>query len=255
MKRKALVAAIAVVLVSNIIALIGVARNRAGEPWGTIELTERELPLLNTDRDNTGIDLRFNWSRGSVLRVDAALDRSKLEQIGFSLRFPAETPASDISLLPREAYVVLEYQGNAWKQWLIRMEDERRQIPPSMPSGSIIPLPTAPLLESRLFVVDAARSYEELRTRHPDRSTHLIVRGIVRARQEDVKDPRTGAITSHNYVGFVSEVLPASIHVPLPSAGLLSLLKPRQPTEEPRYSVTLSYGRYLEPWVASLRLR
>ena len=60
MKRAALLFAIALILASNGIALIGVARNRAGEPLATIELTERELPLMNIGMDNSGIDLSIH---------------------------------------------------------------------------------------------------------------------------------------------------------------------------------------------------
>jgi hypothetical protein len=256
MKRAALLSAIALILASNGIALIGVARNRAGEPLAAIELTERELPLLNTDLDNSGIDLNITWFRAFPSPAAGPLHRDQLEQIGFDFRFPAGTPSRDIALLPRKAFVALEYQGPAWKQWLMQMEEERQRARSGMPRSTGLPiLPSEPLQSTRLFAVDAARSFSELRNRYPDPSRHLIVQAVVRARVEDVRDAISGKPVSYNCSGLVSELLPGFVHVPLPHARILSLLKQRKPGEEFRYYVTLQYGRNLEPWVSSVRLR
>ena len=148
------------------------------------------------------------------------------------------------------------YQGPAWKQWLVQVEEERQRTQSGAPRspGSRI-LPSEPLLSTRLFVVDAAKSYSELRARYPDQSKHLIAQAVVRARVEEVRDGKTGIIVSYNCSGFVSEILPAFVHVPLPHARILALLQLRKAGEESRYFVTLQYGRSLEPWVASVRLR
>jgi hypothetical protein len=255
MKRMALLFAIALILASNGIALIGVARNRAGEPLAAIELTERELPLMNIGIDNSGIDLNFEWFR-AFPSAAGPLNRAQLEQIGFDFRFAAGTPSKDIALMPRKACVALEYQGPAWKQWLMQVEEERQRTQSGAPRSPGLPiLPSEPLLSTRLFAVDAARSFSELRARYPDPSKHLIVQAVVRARVEDVRDGKTGMLVSYNCSGHLSEILPAFVHVPLPHARILALLQPRKAGEESRYFVTLQYGRSLEPWVASVRLR
>ncbi len=255
MKRAALLFAIALILASNGIALIGVARNRAGEPLATIELTERELPLMNIGMDSSGIDLSFAWFK-TFPSAAGPLNRAQLEQIGFRFRFPAGTLSKDIALMPRKAFVALEYQGPAWKQWLVQVEEERQRTQSGAPRSPGLPiLPSEPLLDTRLFVVDAAKSYSELRARYPDQSKRLIVQAVVRARVEEVRDGKTGMVVSCNCSGFVSEILPAFVHVPLPHARILALLQPRRVGEESRYFVTLQYGRSLEPWVASVRLR
>jgi hypothetical protein len=256
MKRTALLFAIALILASNGIALIGVARNRSGEPTATIELTERELPLMNIGMENSGIDLNFTWFRTFPEPAAGPLNRSQLEQIGFDFRFPAGTLGKDIDLMPRKAFVALEYQGPAWKQWLVQVEEERQRTQPGAPRPPGMPiLPSEPLLSSRLFAVDAAKSFSELRARYPDQSKHLIVQAVVRARVEEVRDGKAGMLASYNCSGFVAEILPAFVHVPLPHARILALLNPRKAGEESRYFVTLQYGRNLEPWVASVRLR
>jgi hypothetical protein len=252
MKRMTLILAIAIILVSNGIALIGVSQNRAGEPVQTIELTERELPLQNVGQDNSGIDLKLNWTRPGSLFVDAALNRARLEEVGFNFQVPAGKSGKDLALLPRVAYVALEYGGQAWEQYLQWTENEKQRSQ-TAPRGSVnAPNPERDRIsKSRLCLVDASRSMSELRRRYPDQSKYLVVRAVLMARLEEVKDPQSGAGISPS--GFVSEILPDFIHVPLPQGKLLSPLKP-QTGQEPRYAVTLKYGRNLEPWVVSVRL-
>ena len=44
-KGKIFIAGLAIIIVTNIVALAGVAYNRSGEPDAVVELTERELGL------------------------------------------------------------------------------------------------------------------------------------------------------------------------------------------------------------------
>jgi hypothetical protein len=142
------------------------------------------------------------------------------------------------------AYTVLEYEGKAWLQWSQRPENEKKPNQYSPQSS----------LSSRLFPVDVARSYSELRNRYPDQSKYLIVTAVVRARIQDEKDPTTGTPRTGRIVGFVAAVLPSDINVPLPYAKLLSALK-TPAGQEPRYLVTLQYGSNLEPWVSAVKMK
>jgi hypothetical protein len=254
MKRTGLIFAVGVVLVSNGIALIGVARNRAGGPVETIELTERELPLQNTDQENSGVGLRLQWFGQSLPIADIALDQTKLEKVGFDFRIPAGMSGKDLALLPRIAYVALEYGGEVWEQWLQKAENERGQSQSAAQrSGVTGNLERDRMTVSHLVPVDASTSMPDLRRLYPDQSKYLIVRAVLVARLDEVKDPITQTVTSYNCVGYVSEILPSYINVPLPYARLLSPLKP-QTGLAPRYTVTLKYGRNLEPWVADVKL-
>ena len=160
-----------------------------------------------------------------------------------------------MSLLPRTAYVALECDGPVWQQWLQRAEQDL----PGMPEASRQPSAAERLqrdraTKSRLFVIDASQDMAELRSRYPDRSRVLIVRAIIRARMEDVKDLKTGEVIGHNIIGTVAMVLPSDIHVPLPYSRLLAPLEPAAAWQEPRYTVTLQYGRRLEPWVSAIKI-
>ena len=122
MKRAGLYLGVAVILITNAITLIGVSGNRAGDPFETIELTERELPTQASEEEDSGVMLRLVVSTHAGTVPNPPLDRAKLEELGF--RFPIAPPASgtDLDLLLRTAYVALEYDGLVWHQWFERAE-------------------------------------------------------------------------------------------------------------------------------------
>jgi len=213
MKKPGLLLAAAVVIVSNALVLFGVARNRAGAPVETIQLTQRELPTGFREKEDTGVSLRLNWNK----LVPGRLDQAKLESIGFNtaaaLRDPKHQP------LPRPAFVVFEYNGPAWEQWVQAREQEFSQFDPTV--------------LSRLVPIDAGRSPEPLLQKYSDRQKYLIVRGVIRA----FVNTGTG---SKPLDGSVSEILPQDIHVPPSLASAFSASS---------YTVTLAYGHRFEPWV------
>jgi len=254
MKRAGLLLGTVVILAANVIALVGVSRNRAGEPLQTIELTERELPLQSMDQDNTGVGLVLSWSQ-TVPYTSGQLDRSKMEDAGFDFQIPANVQGRDIALLPRVAYIALEYEGKEWERWLQAPENEKRPRRPAFQQSVDDTQKLDRYYKSRLFLVDSSRSMSTLRSRYPDQSRYLILRAVLGARVEDVTDPATGAVTSHDCSGFVSELLPSYINVPLPYARILSPLKSSPRGQEPRYTVTLKYGRNLEPWVDAVKVK
>ncbi len=241
MKHTGLIITIAIVLVSDGIALIETAHNRAGNAVQTIQLTERELPRLNSDLENTGVDLNLNWSQFSSTGAAAPLDRTQLEAAGFVFKDAPSEATRDYAFLPREAFVALEYEGQKWREWQ-QLGEEAKQFrrtadPP------------------HLFVVDASKSVSALRGRYPDQSKYLIVRAVIMARTQAIKDAVSNEVTRYEYGGRVVQIRPDVIHVPLPLSSVISSLKRRSEGGEPRYTVTVKYGRNLEPWVAAVNLR
>ncbi len=246
MKRFGLALAIALIVAGNIFALIGVQRNRSGTPLETIELTERELTLQSQPEDNSGITLRLAWLPrrfGTVL--DTRFNAEKLRELGFDCTIPADSGLEEKRLLPRPAYAVLEYQGAKWEQWRKEREDAATAIPqdPSTAARARVPVFNS---ETRLFFVDAGKEAAKLLSKYPDRSKYLVVRAVIAAA---LYSDNTSVKSWH---GWVSEILPSEIHVPLPFAAILSGLGSRA-GDEPRYAVTLRYGRSLEPWVADVK--
>ncbi|HTS48179.1 MAG TPA: DUF4824 family protein [Bryobacteraceae bacterium] len=221
MKKPGLLLAAAVVIVSNALVLIGVARNRAGAPVETIQLTQRELPKGFSEKEDTGVSLRFNWNMGLPTTYPYSsfswLDQAKLESIGFNttaaLRDPKHQP------LPRPAFVAFEYNGPAWEQWVQARKQESGQFDPTA--------------LSRLVPIDAGKSAEQLLQKYSDRQRYLIVRGVIRAFVNTGK-------ASKQLDGSVSEILPQNVHVPPSLATAFSAST---------YTVTLAYGHRFEPGV------
>ena len=138
----------AILLATNIVVLSGVASNRSGKPDTQIILTERELRLPSRiSSENSGLRLKINWR---VLEEDTGYDNysgwqslewfyaEKLEVLGFNVDIHDRAMRSDISYrheLPKEVFVVLEYDGETYKEAFnraeYRLEKARDTISPS----------------------------------------------------------------------------------------------------------------------------
>jgi hypothetical protein len=287
MRRWGPVLAIVWVLLTAAITLLGVVRNRSGEPIADIVLTERELPLSGwLPEENTGLSLRFDWvGRGFRSRDELAwLDRAKLESLGFDCRYPvdaASAPEHYARMLPRDAVLVLEYDGEAARRWIAAKEEEMEKL---LRQAAIETdaaargrreaearevLERAKTSTTRLFAVDAGLDAAELRRRYPDRSRYVLARGTVKA----VAEPRGGdkPATPARLTGYVQSLVEA-IHVPRSQRSLLESDRKQQtagnPVPErirdslglqsggkprpPRYRVRVRWGRRLEPWIVSV---
>jgi hypothetical protein len=290
MRRWGPILAIAWVLVAAAITLLGVARNRAGEPDADVVLTERELSLPGwIEEESNGLALHINW-RGP--RYPASpdtmwLDRAKLESLGFDCSYPVEAPSAlehYERMLPREVVLVLEYEGEAWRKWIVAWEQQsegaERKIHESTDAptrdrrlGEIRgPLERERTSATRLFVVDAGLDLADLRRRYTDRSRYILARGIVAPLIEldaDKKIAKPATLRGH-----VRMLLVDAVHVPHGKTALLDSLvasdrrarqagasltvaTPGQPGMEersgpPRYKVRVRWGRRLEPWIVGV---
>ena len=240
MRRPALWLAILLVLATDAIVLLGVCRNRSGTPSSVIELTERELPLNSPGEENTGVSLRLNWIGQWYFGPGGNdwFDRAKLAEVGFDTSVPPSNAAAEFHyrrVLPRDAFVALEYHGEAWQSWF----DRQREIRNGNDSDQ--------QASSRLVAVDVAADAARLRERHPDRKKYLIVRGVVRLQRTQKWDRQARKFTGpFDLQGSITEILPSDIHVPLPFAQVLA----KRPK---RYIVELAYGNHFEPWISSVR--
>jgi hypothetical protein len=263
MTRKGWIIAIGFAILANVLVLAAAAMNRSGAPEAALRLTERELPIHFRAEEDTGIYL---WLRANHVGVEPWLDREKLEALGFDCSPPITAEAVEFHydrLLPREAFVVLEYEGEAWAAWLEKQKQELDESAEQVRLGER----TAEYLEkeherqakrrreaSRLFVVDAGPDAAALRSEYPDRSGFLIVPAVFavevgRDYDDDGETWEAGALR-----GRISEILVSTIHVgrahraPFESMPLPQSLAAGGPIG-PRYAVTLTFGRRYEPWV------
>jgi hypothetical protein len=269
MRQAGPVLAVAVVILANAVALGRAARNRAGEPEAELLLTERELPLAPWSDESTGAFLRLEWQRsfpGS--KVESPwFDRAKLESLGFDCSYPPDGEDAReryARMVPRKAYVVLEYDGPAWRRWLEAREAEpsMKDAPPQNPRASA----------SRLVPIDAGLDPDALRRLHPDRSRCLIVPAIVGPRWTGLEEREGDRAGKAVVAGRIQSILVSELHVPKDLGALLASLRaadsalpgparprdgdrpgtpfPRRRHTSPRYEVLLRYGAHHEPWVA-----
>jgi hypothetical protein len=270
MKRRGLMIALALIVLVNIIVLAGVNYNRTGEPDATVTLTERELHLVSSKKENSGVSLKLELQAEPDKPGEGSywFDRKKLEEVGFDCSKSMD--ASDASdyydrVLPRKTYVVLEYEGTAWKLWQAGREKQLRALEAKVAEGreERKTLDTGRKrfkweLEggSRLFAVDAGNDPARLRQRYTDRTRYVITPALVRLNllRVDAAEKQRKPVL----VGYVREILTDEIHVPRDRQGILASLKPaeyysfyddRKDNFAPRYTVKLTYGRRYEPWV------
>jgi hypothetical protein len=99
MKRETLLAA-GVVVLANAVALVGVVRNRMGEPEASLELSHREFRLNQGGEDNNA-----RWVSIVCPYRPEWIDENMLVELGFD---PAAPKA-----LPRPGFVALEFDPEA----------------------------------------------------------------------------------------------------------------------------------------------
>ncbi|MDY6946526.1 MAG: DUF4824 family protein, partial [Pseudomonadota bacterium] len=208
-QTRALLAGIALIVLTNAVVLAGVAYNRSGEPESVLRLTERELRLGNWNwpaNENSSIDVHLSWRVARAESDDdviyggwqAALSWLKpaqLGDLGFDVGGDIETAAGAerVRKQPsRRAWVVLEHDGPAYQASLARARQrlERATALANANAGDSelqdrLSIEHAALEhekngETRLFVVDVGRDENALRARYPDRRRYAIVDGRLR---------------------------------------------------------------------------
>jgi len=186
-RRRGWAAAAVLVLLTNAVLLARVAWNRSGEPAARLDLTERELALPGAwrDEENTGLalTLRFHapepWQEPGE-EMASWLDREKLGELGFDVGVDPEAPTAERhyrSPLPREVWLVLEDEGEAWRRWLGGREEEVAEVRREVGRGekgtddleaAERSLAADRVEATRLFAIDAGRDRDALRARYAD---------------------------------------------------------------------------------------
>jgi hypothetical protein len=253
--------ALLIVVAANAAMLVGVAASRSGDPDAVITMTERELPMrFTTDRDS---------ARQLEIRADQAatiflpwLGRQKLQALGFDVdALPKDNAAGAYSRqLPRRVFVVLEYDGPAWQDYLTDlrrrhavMEQQEDEVRRGVRVQSQVTEPYVPAPKdveeatSRLMAIDAGTDAAALRRTYPDRRRHIIAPATVRLQYDfrPVAERITGSISLVTH----SLVVPRQWRAVLDSLGSGS---PYGGTKTPRYTVTVSYGSRHEPWITAI---
>ncbi len=256
--------AIAVVVLVDVVVLLGVARNRGGEPDAVVTLTENELPLVNWRKENTGIYLKLQWRRDWTAGQEW-LDAGLLAELGFDCEPPLDRATIERhydKLLPREGYVVLEYDGEAWATHLEEKEREIEKAEARLEEGGVTrqylkglrdTLERERVTGSRLLAVDAGADPDALRREYPDGARSIILPAVFDVfvyRGLDGKD-------DPELRGRVRDLMLTGIHVSNRHRATFDALDSAvRPLDDkpvpPRYSVTVKWGRRYEPWVEAV---
>lgn len=280
-RRCTLAAGALLILLTNGAALTGVWLNRGGEPESRLTLTERELPLPYRGylhKENSGLALRLAWRVANHDAVDdyyyaqsgggtpVWLDATRMTGLGFEV--PANTTDETARRRytrqqPREALLVLELAGPAWRQAVERARENlaRHEAAAAANADSKefanraknarAALEREENANSRLFAIDIGRDPATLRASYPDRDRYLIVKATVRP-QFATRDKQMQP------TGHVGALAIDSINVPFEMRAAVETLQARPRRADPaadggpRYEAVLAIGRRLEPWLERL---
>ena len=272
-----LAAGIALIALTNAIALGGVAWNRSGAPESVLKLTQRELwePYgYGFGREEGGLQLNLRWRAlprdpdvvlyGEFQGAPEWLDEAKLRELGFDVSPPPATRRASLRYdrqLPREALVVLEIDGPSYQKALERAREraakEAAKGEVTGKKGPGTPAEQARLFfqneqtaNSRLFAVDAGRDAQRLRAKYPDRARYAIVQGKVRASYQ------FGRGKEARWTGYVADIQNGQINVPLEFRKVIESAQiPRRPGPAvqgaPPFEVTVAFGKRFEPWIVA----
>ncbi|MEM7027261.1 MAG: DUF4824 family protein [Pseudomonadota bacterium] len=269
-RYKPLIFGLALIILTNVIVITGALGNRAGEPDAALRLSERELSLRTWGRkENSGISLNLNihrnYYRGYSDR-DNWLIGDKLKELGFKLiesEKHDETNRYVRKTLPKEVYIVLEFNGDAYRDAVVEAEEKRLEQE-NLLRGQLDSKEQQAELEaaelhlsrtkyslSRLFAIDAGLEPEALRQQYPDKAKYIITSGMVKLSTRYDSEEKKSRIR-----GYISKIHITDIHVPLEHRMLFDNLSERERGENnvrlPRYRVELAYGQRYEPWVVSV---
>lgn len=266
---KILIAGLAIIIVTNVVALGGVAYNRSGEPDAVIELTERELSIPYNffwDNENTGLSLELDCQdcRGNP----DWFDRDKLIELGFEpSAYPEDDEVysgQDENDLSRGAYLVLEFDGKTHKRavetalkYLVEKQAQLADTPDDEELKAGVEYAESELYNeknsySRLYAIDAGIDRVKLREAYPDGGKYIIVQAQISQSWEFAENDKK------KWVGHIEGLLIESVNIPLEYRTVFDgLEKPDSYYEDvdnwlPGYKATIAFGKRLEPWVIAV---
>jgi len=268
-RRHTLFSGMALILIINGVALLGVTRNRSGAPESTLKLSQRELqpPYWEFNRENSGMSLHLNWrvsdgGKGREYSYSGGapdwLDQAKMESLGFDV-----SPAQGVKDKDRwtnrqpgkEVLLVLELDGPAYQQVLQRTRQdaaEKSSKLATQPDSEELQRKDKQLQEevkreeqenSRLFAIDAGLDQAELRAKYPDRSRYALVHAQVRPHS-------TG---EHGMTaGHIDRISIDGITVPYQLRSVFELGTHGQPHPVQIFEASVAFGQRLEPWLLGI---
>lgn len=274
-KRTALLTGLVMIIVGNTVALTGIYYNRSGMPDAKITMTQRELRIpyySSFQSENSGIAFNLEWrtindnsNYVSHWGTPDWLNKSKLTELGFNTHYSETAPHAYRyyrKMLPREAYVVLEYNGPVYAMQLKQAQEKlkqqerlSREFPDNKKYQSALKRAKIALenerdSNSRLIAIDAGADRNALRRKYPDRSRYIIATAQISIGlyTNKYKTYLAGTIQALNINSITA---PYAIRRQLePYLGSNNYSK----WQNLKYKVTVAYGKRLEPWITDFSI-
>lgn len=265
------------IVLGNGVALTGIYYNRGGEPDANITLTQRELRLPYYSgfiRENSGLSFTVEWrvandnlNYASHWNYPNWLDETKLKDLGFDTNIPKTASQADTQydkMLPREVYVVLEYNGPTSLAHLKRVRDNLKQQQQLVEENPTDPEHRSDLKQaeaaldneensfSHLFAIDAGVDKGELRQKYPNRGMYIIAAAQIRIifiAKNKTSPPRLGG--QIQALSIDSITAPYAIRRQLEPYLANNAYTARQNI---KYDVSVAYGKRLEPWITGFKI-
>lgn len=251
---------------ANAVVLTGAYINRAMEATSQTVLTQRELQMpYKNKRENNGMSLRLVYrilntdiSKGSYNKIPAWLNAEKLKELGF---YRDQGTAHYKKTPTKEVFIVLEYDGEAYKKSLALAEEnfvEKEVLFNAKKDDNKTKrdyeeakkrLNREQISESRLFAIDAGVEYEKLRQKYSEKSTYIIVKGIVKLVYQYKIEKEQYAI--------IQQLNTENIYLPYKFKHVLKDITTDDDLNNrvgsaPKYEVEIKYGIRYEPWISSV---
>ncbi|TMO83887.1 DUF4824 family protein [Pseudoalteromonas spongiae] len=261
--KKYLICGIALIAFTNIFILGGVFYNRSGEPTAQLVLSEREARLTSVrgfKKENSGVGLSISWrvlgnDKGEISYFNRRINLTKqqLRALGFAEREASEDGWEQ----ERTLFFALEYNGELYQKSLAnaqsyyekalaRFELDTNDEQLKHAKRRAYDVYQRELHRgSRLFFLEAAQDYKTLATKYAAQSNIVIVKGNA----EPVFGYYNNGLSLH-----LSSLLVNRIHVPAHFVETLTSLKTFRRQIEPSYSVTVNWGKRLEPWIEDIQM-
>lgn len=265
-----------ILIITNIFVLSGVASNRSGSPEAHIRLTERELALpYRNHKENSGLALRLKWRALGRAKSDYSYYRGnspawftaeKLEELGFDISRYYNPDGKTVFYkrpIPKQVFIVLEYDGDLYQQSLERakseLEKEKAALklnPDNKKQQNSLKyaeewFEKEQVEQSRLFAIDAGLDADTLREKYKDRSHFIITKGLVKPTVKHTKNIKKVS-------GYISRIHIIKINVPLKYRQIFDSMpwyrSGTKVSRTPRFEINLAYGNRFEPWVTDVNL-
>ena len=251
MRKHSLLIGVAILILGVNTFVLGKVWYNQNNPLYSVVLTERELTLpYFTNDENSGVSLSFDVQviRDSKSYNPLWLTPEKITSLGLT------------SNLSKEVFIAVEFDGSTYQQQLQKAELKyQHTLEDSTASAHQREQAEKQIkhvrnIQSRLYAIDAANSFDELEDKYSQQKNIFIAKGIVSANRIDASNKRDAEQTRK---GYFEKLSVNSIFIPYPQNQQLKNLQYRgryQAEEQARYQVELSYGANLEPVVGKVSL-